>query len=674
MFKVPITIVFPVWLILSVALKAQNVRDTLPTRDVLYSDNFENGKIEYWKSYGAKAVLGIVNGSPAIQSQGDSQIFYGDANDKTKMVRDVTIEGDVSVERDDVNSGFMVRASRQMDGNGWNGYYASYRKLSAGYTVVQLFRFPQFTLLQEARVRGEVKANQTVHLKVTCQGPNIWVWAGDISVPAISEYDDTDLSPGFVGLKADNNKACFDNIVIRTVGENPRKPLVRDWSWVKGAVFISSNSVNSYQMWQEYDPKVIDRELFYAHVYGLNVVQVYLNFLTWQRYGRVYLSHIEDFLQRADKHHLKVTFVFFDDVGNIEPPHLAPYNAPVPGVHNSQMQGSPGRNIVDNRYTDFQEPLKNYVQAVVNAHKTDARILFWQTYNEPSHATTLPLLKDSYGWIKQTGSTIPVSATGGGAFYGSYYSDFPTFHSYLDPQAEPSQNMVLSEGGPEHLCTETLDRPGVDVPKLVNYFSSHKTGWVIWELMIGRDNTRFPWGSPQGAVEPQTPFHGLIYPDGHPWSLNDIKTIRGDDLSRLPVLDVSYYSDNNFRSLKKTSVVPRIDFDLDTEPGTSASDASAGIADTRWSNRYSGKVVAPRSGTYTFFVDADGSARVWIDGKQIINKAERNLRREASGRIHLSAGLPYRLVVEYAHDVGRANLHLRWAGPGMSRQLLAGRR
>ncbi len=336
MFKVPI-IVLVVWLVLPFALKAQNIQGTLPLASVLFSDNFDLGNIEYWKSYGAKAVLGVVNGSSAIQSQGDSQIFYGAANDQGKMLRDVTVEGDVSVERNDVNSGFMVRASRQVEGNAWNGYYASYRKLSAGYGIVQLFRFPQFTLLQEARVRGEVNANQLVHLKVTRQGPNIWVWAGDISVPAISEYDDTYLSPGFVGLKADNNKACFDNIVVRTVGETPRKPLVRDWSWVKGAVFISSNSVNSYQMWQEYDPKVIDRELFYAHVYGLNVVQVYLNFLTWQRYGRVYLSHIEDFLQRADKYHLKVTFVFFDDVGNIEPPHLAPYNAPVPGVHNSQM-------------------------------------------------------------------------------------------------------------------------------------------------------------------------------------------------------------------------------------------------------------------------------------------------------------------------------------------------
>ena len=88
--------------------------------------------------------------------------------------------------------------------------------------------------------------------------------------------------------------------------------------------------------------------------------------------------------------------------------------------------------------------------------------------------------------------------------------------------------MVLGDGGSEHLCTETLDRPGVDVPKLVKYFSARKTGWVLWELMIGRDNCRFPWGSPKGAPEPTMPFHGLIYPDGQPWSQEDIKAIRAN--------------------------------------------------------------------------------------------------------------------------------------------------
>lgn len=663
-------IVFLLWMTLPDIAKAQSEPATSPVERVLFSDTFSANKLEGWKAYGAEAVIEPATGGGVLKTQGDSQVFWGGASDQNKLFRDVTVEGDVSVERYDVNSGFMVRASKQGVGNNWSGYYACYRKL-ADYAIVQLFRFPDFVLLQEARVRGAVNANQLVHLKVTCKGSSIWVWANDMSAPAITEFDDKCSTPGLVGLKADNNKAGFDNIVVSTPGATPHPPLVSDWSWVKGAIFITSDSVNSYQMWEEYHPKVIDRELFYARFSGLNTVQVYLNFLTWQKYGQLYLDRIEDFLQRAKEQGLKVTFIFFDDVGNIEPPHLSPYQAPVAGVHNSQMQGSPGRDIVDNRYGEHREQLKAYVQAVVNAHKSDSRIIFWQTYNEPSHATTLPLLVDSYQWIKETGSTIPVSATGGGAFYGSYYSDFPTFHSYLDPHAPATQNMVLGDGGAEHLCTETLDRPGVDMPKLVNYFSTRKTGWIVWELMIGRDNCRFPWGSPPGAQEPATPFHGLIYPDGHPWSLDDIKLIRGNDLRTLPGFNVDYYSDIHFGSLKKSSVVPRLDFDLDTEPGTAASDASVGIEDTGWSNRYSGKVSPVQSGIYTFAVDSDGLVRVWIDAKQIISKIEMNARKEIHQQIRLRGGRSYRIVVEYAHEKGPANLHLRWSGPGIRTQVLA---
>ena len=462
----------------------------------------------------------------SVQTKGDAQVFLGTPTNQTKY-RDFTIEGEVSVERDGASSGFILRSNKQTSGADWRGYYVCVRKTGSGYGVVQMYRFPNFVLLQEARIKGEILANKPVYLKATCEGPNFWVWANDAKAPALTEFDNTYPGPGFVGLKADQNKAAFSQIVVSRGGETPRPPLVRDWSGIKGAVFITSESVNSYQMWEQYHPQTIERELSFAQKSGLNTVQVYLQFLVWQKNPSAYLAHVEDFLQRANRHGLKTTFIFFDDVGNIEPPHLAPYAAPIPGIHNSQMQGCPGRDIVDNHYQEFRARLKDYVQGIVKHHKNDTRILFWQTYNEPSHMTTLPLLADSYRWIKETGSRLPVTATGGGAFYGSYHSDFPTFHSYLDPNAPSAQSMVLGDGGSEHLCTETLDRPGVDVPKLINYFAARKTGWIVWELMIGRDNCRFPWGSPRNAPEPAVPFHGLVYPDGHPWSNADIQAIRG---------------------------------------------------------------------------------------------------------------------------------------------------
>lgn len=653
-------------------LKAQNMQNnplqdhSPPLNHLLYRDDFLDNSLTKWHAYGAGVSISSVGGSPALQTQGDSQVFWDNADDPKKMYQDVTVEGDVSVDRNNVNSGFIVRADKQTSDNSWSGYWASIRRVDAGYAVVQLFRFPNYALLQEARIKGAVSANSQVHLKVTCQGPNIWVWANGVDAPAITEYDDTHTQPGFIGFKAENNKAFLSHVRISEGGKLPRNPYIRDWSKVKGAVFITSESVNSYQMWDEHHPAVIDRELSYAHTCGLNTVQVYLDFLNWQKDEGLYLSRIEDFLHRADQHRLKVTFIFFDDVGSVEPPHLAPYHPPVPGVHNSQMQGCPGRDIIDHHYGEHQARLKRYIQSVVEAHKSDPRILFWQTYNEPSHVTTLPLLADSYAWIKETGSSLPVTATGGGAFYGSYYSDFPSFHSYLDPHADPAQGMVLADGGPEHLCTETLDRPGVGVPKLVHYFGSHHTGWILWELMIGRDNCRFPWGSQPGAAEPVIPFHGLVYPDGHSWSVEDVQAIRGQDLDTSKMFRVEYFSGAMFEKLEKTSLVSRIDFDLDAEPGTAASDASAGVSDTQWSNRYTGILTVPRTGIYTFFGDTDGSLRVLLNGKQVLGKTDRGLRRQVSDSVMLNSGKSYNLVAEYAHGAGSASLHLEWSDAGGS--------
>ena len=46
--------------------------------------------------------------------------------------------------------------------------------------------------------------------------------------------------------------------------------------------------------------------------------------------------------------------------------------------------------------------------------------------------------------------------------------------------------------------------------------------------MIGRDNCRYPWSHPDGPDEPIVPFHGVIYPDGHPWDVGEVKALLGD--------------------------------------------------------------------------------------------------------------------------------------------------
>ena len=291
---------------------------------VLETDGLQESVPQSWNAYGDGATRVESYGTIALQTKGNSQVFWGAPDRYDRMYRDVTVEGDVTLSKTEANAGLLVRSSKQGGGTDGDGYWVNLRLLDVGYAIVQLFRFPDFAMLQEARVRGDIAPGQPVHLKVTCRGPEFWVWANDLSVPAITEFDDRHVTPGFVGLKSEGNQASLSNLVATTVGATPREPLVCDWSWIKGAVFITAESVNSYQMWEEYHPEVIERELAFAQTSGLNLVQVYLDFLNWQKYGPVYLDHVEDFLVRAQRHGLKTTFIFFDDVGNVEPPHLAP--------------------------------------------------------------------------------------------------------------------------------------------------------------------------------------------------------------------------------------------------------------------------------------------------------------------------------------------------------------
>ena len=172
-----------------------------------------------------------------------------------------------------------------------------------------------------------------------------------------------------------------------------------DWRWVKGAVFVPTKYVNEAQQWDEYDPVINDRELHYASVYGFNCVRVYLHYDIYLKKKEALLKDIEDFLTRADKYGIKTEFVFFDDCWNQpDKEMLSPdykYPAPIFGVHNSRWLVSPGEDV-RRHYAENKDRLKAYVQDIVNAHKDDKRIAFWETYNEPNNSAETSTIVEGF--------------------------------------------------------------------------------------------------------------------------------------------------------------------------------------------------------------------------------------------------------------------------------------
>jgi hypothetical protein len=439
-----------------------------------------------------------------------------------------------------------------------------------------------------------------------------------------------------------------------------------DWKWVKGAVFVPTKDVNEAQQWDEYDPVINDRELHYASIYGINCVRVYLHYLIYLKKKDALLKNIEDFLTRADKYGIKTEFVFFDDCWN-QPDKdlLSPdykYPPPIFGVHNSRWIVSPGEDA-RKHYAEHRDRLKAYVQDIVNAHKEDKRIAFWETYNEPNKSPeTQQLMQDSYHWIHETGTKIPLTATGE-KFAGDPYSDFKSWHEYVNYDFT---------GTPDSLCSECMNRSGQTVPGIVEHFKD-KTGFIVWEFGIGRDNCRFTWDEKREHPRPDEtpkPFHGIVYPDGHPWSMDDVKALLGaGGFANAPLFAVEYYKDAIFAELAKKSVTPMIDFDLGTERGTGSPDASADVPEENFSVRWTGTILPPAKGAYTFYLDGDGQVKLFVNGKLLIHKTVPG-RKESSKDIKLAGGQLVEIKIEYVHMSGDPTLHIAWSGPGFVRQIL----
>jgi beta-galactosidase len=80
--------------------------------------------------------------------------------------------------------------------------------------------------------------------------------------------------------------------------------------------------------------------------------------------------------------------------------------------------------------------------------------------------------------------------------------------------------------------------------------------------------------------------------------------------------------------------------------------------------RWDGQLVPEIGGTYALGIQAGGSgARVWLDGKEIVNSPGSAAGRWASASVTLKAGQAVAIKVEFHQRRGNANCRLMWSPP-----------
>jgi len=340
--------------------------------------------------------------------------------------------------------------------------------------------------------------------------------------------------------------AFFLNIEGQVVTEevynpNPKPPT----DGLVGANYTPAYAVNQVQFWHDFRPEIVDKELAAAQRYfGITTLRVYLHNINFEEEKDIFLANVEKFLKICEKNRIRPGFTFFDDCHRHNDIFLDAPTTPVKGWHNGRWAACPQDR--DRDPEDLQK-FKSYIQEVIQTHRTDKRVLWWEIFNEPmlsagNHRILIPgsqvysdrLRRAGYQWAKEVKPIQPVI----NCWNDSEVTDIVNAHNYTwDQLSKPSglltwdsqanlnvkKGTVFTEAGARWYAP----RPSNGEPcEVLDWLERRRTSgkstpgvYLCWELMVGNSNCRWYWGTPPDSPEPTIPWCGLMWPDATPVSL-----------------------------------------------------------------------------------------------------------------------------------------------------------
>ena len=306
--------------------------------------------------------------------------------------------------------------------------------------------------------------------------------------------------------------------------------------WLVGCDYIPSTAINQLEMWQAetFDLATIDKELGWAENIGFNVVRVYLHDLAWQADAAGFRQRMNQFLQTAANHKIKVLFTLFDDCWNPNPA-IGKQPEPKPGIHNSGWVRSPHMEV-HNDSTQWDR-LQRYVTDIIFTYRDDPRILMWDLYNEPGNSnyglTSLPLLKKvfEWAWAIRPSQPLTVATWFDNKTYNDWqltHSDVITFHNYSSPENLEKEILEKQKTGRPLICSEYMARTRNSTFRgNLPVFKKYNVGAINWGFVSGKTNTIYAWDTPMpDGAEPKVWFHDIFRKDGTPYSEEEIRIIK----------------------------------------------------------------------------------------------------------------------------------------------------
>ncbi len=125
-----------------------------------------------------------------------------------------------------------------------------------------------------------------------------------------------------------------------------------------------------------------------------------------------------------------------------------------------------------------------------------------------------------------------------------------------------------------------------------------------------------------------------------------------------------YYGGTTFNTLLLT----RSDASVNFNWGTGSPDPA--LPADGFSVRWTGRVTASFSETYTFTTNTDDGVRLWVNGELLVDKWADQSATEWSGTIALEAGKSYTLEMDYYDHSGSAVAQLLWSSPSTPKAVI----
>jgi len=132
-----------------------------------------------------------------------------------------------------------------------------------------------------------------------------------------------------------------------------------------------------------------------------------------------------------------------------------------------------------------------------------------------------------------------------------------------------------------------------------------------------------------------------------------------------PGMKAEYF---NNRELRGPAATVRTDARIDFNWGRYK--PASELSENNFSVRWTGKLKVPESGNYTLGFTADDGARLYIDGKLLIDAWAGNPKRTVTTEITLEAGRSYDLRMEYFQTNREAVAKLVWSYPKLAERMI----